>query len=338
MTYFLIILSIVFLLSALVIINAKQKIMPSSLEKNITSLSKENIRELIKDKTGFANNDGVKIYYESISNTNTPKDTILLINGHSHSLLNWFEDFYQPFVDLGYQVVRYDNRGLGESDWMKDWSRENKYSLEDMAKDGLAVLEHLKIEKAHIVGASMGGMIAQRIAISHSHKVKSLTSIMSTGYLFDEELISTPKPFIAKIILIQALFARNLKTEIAKARIHVAIQHILRGKGTYSYDGNTDIRNAFYEMNVRKGFNGKVSDQHSIAIKKSGSRLEEMKNIQVPTLIIHGTDDPLIKIEHAKKYASLIKHAKTLFIEGMGHDLPHIYLKEIHANILDNIN
>ena len=131
-------------------------------------LQSKELPELITGETGFANNGDVKIWYEKRVPTDSIKGTLLLVMGHSSSAMIWGSEFMQPFIDAGYQVIRYDNRGLGESDWITDWDKANPYSLEDMAKDGIAVLDAVGVDKAHVLGASMGGMIVQRMTLSHN--------------------------------------------------------------------------------------------------------------------------------------------------------------------------
>jgi len=255
----------------------------------------------------------------------------------SHPMFTWTSEIYQPFVDAGYRVIRFDNRGLGQSDWMKNWSKENPYTLEDMATDAVAVLDDLGIEKAHIIGASMGGMISQRLAISHGERVKSLTSIMSTSHYFDKTEKNTSFQFYRDMAMIYLVYRRNLQREENKVKLHVSIQRILRGKGDYEFNHEESILNAFNEVRNRRGFHARAGDQHQLAIKLSGSRYDELAQINVPTLVIHGTDDPLILIGQGKKYAEQIPNAKTLYIKGMGHDMPSVYLPQIHAAIMDNI-
>ena len=135
----------------------------------------------------------------------------------------------------------------------------------------------------------------------------------------------------------QAPTFKRLKKEENKVKLHVAIQRILRGKGDYEFDHEPSIVNAFNEVRNRRGFHARAGDQHQEAIRLSGSRYEELDKINVPTLVIHGTDDPLILLGQGKKYAEQIPDAKTLYIKGMGHDMPTIYLAQIHAAIMDNM-
>jgi pimeloyl-ACP methyl ester carboxylesterase len=108
--------------------------------------------------------------------------------GIANDALAWPEHFIQPLVDSGFQVIRYDHRGTGLSDWIDRWDRDNPYSLGDMANDAIAVLNKLKINKAHVIGVSMGGMIAQTMAINHPERIMSLASLMSSGYIEDPNL------------------------------------------------------------------------------------------------------------------------------------------------------
>jgi len=328
---FLLIIALAFLL-----ITGWQALLPKHILNRIAEIQQTNIPSLITDGTGTAKNGDIEIFYQTIANDN-PKGNVLLVNGLSHPMFTWTSEFYQPFVDAGYRVIRFDNRGLGQSDWMKNWSKENPYTLEDMATDAVAVLDHLGIEKAHIIGASMGGMISQRLAISHSKRVKTLTSIMSTSDYFDKTEKNTSFQFYRDMAMIYSFYRRNLKKEENKVKLHVAIQRILRGKGDYEFDHEPSIRNAFNEVRNRRGFHARAGDQHQEAIRLSGSRYEELDKINVPTLVIHGTDDPLILIGQGKKYAERIPKAKTLYIKGMGHDMPTMYLAQIHAAIMDNM-
>jgi len=291
----------------------------------------------ITGETGFAQNGDVKIWYEKIAPQDSIRGTILLIMGHSSSALVWGASFTKPLVDAGYQIIRYDNRGVGESDWMTDWSADAPYTLEDMAKDGIAVLDAAGVDKAHIAGASMGGMIAQRVALSHSERVLSLTSIMSSGYMNDPEM---PELSTSGILNFLRLSLRHLQppSEAGAMKFMVGIQQLFKGNGPYNHPIKASAERTLYEIRQRKGMNPNVGDQHTAAIAASGSRLEELGNIKVPTLIIHGKSDPLVRFEHCEKYAPLIPHAKKLFIDGMGHDMPTIYMEQYHTAILENID
>lgn len=310
--------------------------LPADTEQAVAEVLKENnLPNLISGETGYAQNGDVKIWYEVISKVDTPKATVLLVMGHSASALAWTSTFYQPIVDAGYQVIRYDNRGLGESSWMENWTAENAYTLEDMAKDAVAILDEVRVKKAHIIGASMGGMIAQRLAISHSDRVSSLTSIMSSGF-WEDASIAPPNAFLSRITKLALKHAVFNPSDENMLKMRVGFRESLKGDGDYTFDVKKSAQAAYFEMKKRKGYNPTVGDQHTAAISKSGSRLEELKNISMPTLIIHGKSDPLVTFAHCEKYAPFIPHAEKLYINGMGHDMPDIYMKQYHEAILKN--
>ena len=311
--------------------------LPAATNQIIANKIKTEPSELIHGKTGIAKSGDVNIWYESMIETDSIKGSILLIMGHSSSALVWPKHFYQPLLDAGYQVIRYDNRGLGMSDWMENWDSNNPYTLEDMAKDGIAVLDELDIEKAHVIGISMGGMIAQRFAISHSERINSLCSIMSSGYFDDPNV--PPLPRSTKATFLKYVLRYGLiQSEENACKLGVAISCMLSGDKDNHVDVASVVNRTLYEMRKRKGSNRKVRDQHTAAIVASGSRLKELGKINVPTLVIHGQSDPLVFFEHAEIYAPLIPNAKTLWIKGLGHDLPEVYADQMSQAILENMN
>lgn len=299
-------------------------------------LAENNLPKFVAGKTGLAKSGDINIWYESMMPEGTPKGTILLVMGYGTTILGWPAHFYQPLVDAGYHVVRYDNRGLGMSDWMKKWDKKNPYTLEDMAKDGMAVLDALDVEKAHIIGVSMGGMIAQRMAISHAERVLTLTSIMSSGYMGDPSLPPVAKSFQHNLVRMTLKYLIRSNSRKA-AKFSVGIRMALRGDGPYEVNLKDAVQKALYERHKRRGSNPKVRDQHGAAIAASGSRLQELKHLDLPILVVHGKSDPLVIFPHGEKSASMMPNAKTLWIEGMGHDMPEIYMEEIHEAILKNL-
>ena len=310
--------------------------LPANTDELIQKITTSELPELMPGKSGFAQNGKLKIAYEVLENENSKNGNVLLVNGHTQTLLMWQPYFHQLLLDAGYRVIRYDNRGFGMSDWIKNWGEKdaagnynNKYTLTEMATDGVAVLNHLGIEKAHIVGASMGGMIGQTMAINHPEKVLSLTSIMSTGFYDDKKLTGIPKPFLMNLVKLVLRNKSTMHLDATKMKYQLGLYYILKGKGDYKIDDYATLQQAYYDIKKRNGFNAKAADQHGYAIKKSGSRYEDLKKLNTPTLVVHGTDDTLILVEHAKKYAAMIPNAKLLLLDGMGHDIPEKYSPEI---------
>lgn len=296
--------------------------LPPQTEEVIEKVLQSGLPEHIKGDTGFAvTEDGIMIWYESRMPARSSKGTVLLIMGITTDAFGWPERFMQIFLDSGYQVIRHDHRGTGKSDWIREWKRSDPYTLKDMAADGVAILNHLGIDKAHIVGLSMGGMIGQELAIHYPDRTLSLTSIMSSGCIDDPDLPPVSKKVPLKMVRAGIRYASG-RTERGLLRMHVAVRTILKGEADYDLDLEEITQRALYNIRNRGAYNPKAPIQHAAAIYASGSRYEGLKNLKIPTLIIHGTLDPFIPMEHGKKCAEVIPGAKSLWIEGLAHDLP----------------
>ena len=308
----------------------------SEEKKLLTKVLNAPVPELVQGKIGSAINKSVKINYESSNSEHKTQGTILMINGLSHSMLDWPIHFHRALIDSGYHVIRFDNRDVGMSDWIHDWGKGNYYNLRDMATDALAVLDANQVDKAHIVGMSMGGMITQTLAIEHPDRVLSICSIMSTGHFYDPDLKDTPKEF--KMGILKTLLRYSIiKSEANACKAQLSIDYLLKGKGDYKADAQKVFERTLYELRNRKGFNKKSTKHHGVAIAKSGARYEGLSKLNIPALVVHGTDDPLVLFEHGQKYAPMIPNVKTLFIDGMGHDLPEKYSPITIENIVKNI-
>ncbi len=267
---------------------------------------------------------GINIEYESMGDPSNP--TLLWIMGFGAQMTAWPVEFLQLFIDAGFHVVRFDNRDCGlsykhdglmvETDKVTMQAMmgdvvtvEVPYTLSDMAADAMGVLDHLGIEKAHVIGASMGGMIAQTVAIEHGHRVASLTSVMSvTGDLAygapTEEalgaLLAPPSPDRDTYIESAATWAvwcskKHFDLNEAKAR------------AAREYD---------------RSFYPEGSHRQLAAIYSSGDRSEALRNLTIPTLVIHGRDDTLLTPSGGERTAELIPGSVFMFVTDMGHDLP----------------
>ena len=295
--------------------------LPEHTDEIIETVIRNPRPEIIKGKTGFAKSKGVSIWYESIAPEGNIKGSILLIMGISNDALGWPPDFIQAFVDSGYQVIRYDHRGTGMSDWIQDWDKKKQYSLTDMAADGIAVLDTLGIRKTTIIGISMGGMIAQELAIRYPKRVASLVSMMSSGFIQDPALPPISSAVTFELIKTSIKYS-IIPTEKNTIKLHLASRMILMGNASYELNIRGIAQQVLYNLRKRKGYNSGASAQHQAAVFLSGSRYEQLAKLSVSTLIIHGKSDPFIPIEHGKKCAATIPHADSLWVEEMGHDLP----------------
>ena len=309
----------------------------SYIDKLISITKSKKIPVFISGQTGYAKNIDVKIFYEDLNFSENPKGTILLINGAAETMIQWPEKMIRTLIKNDFRVIRYDNRGLGQSDWIKKWSKRNDYNLEEMARDALAVTSHLMIEKFHIIGYSTGGMIGQILAINHPEKIKTLTNLMSSGYLFDPEAEKADSKRLNQLKKM-ILGYRNKKRDLKKAlKFHFKLSHLWIGSDNCVHNHEKQLEKTLYEIKKRNGFNKKAFYQHKKAIKNSGSRYSKLKIIKTPSLIIHGSDDPLIKCSHSKKMASLIHGSKLFIIRGMGHDFNQNFKNRINSIILPHI-
>ncbi len=252
--------------------------------------------------------NGIDIYYETFGDPNDP--AVLLIMGLGSQCVHWFPYFYEPIVQKGYYAIRFDNRDLGLSSRVS-----SSYTLEDMAIDTVGLLDALKITQAHIIGISMGGMIAQRIAISDPRYVLTLTSIASSGYFGDPALRPTPTATFLEHM------ARYAQLDRASEDYNLGLWRSLAGSA-FLFDEK--LHRQLYQQSFkdRKGFNPSASQNQTQAMIASGSRLSQLSSITVPTLVIHGTEDPMIPEGHGQKYYPLISGAKYVQIPGVGHEIP----------------
>ncbi|AWW73486.1 alpha/beta hydrolase [Erythrobacter sp. KY5] len=270
--------------------------------------------------------NGIELCYETHGN---PRDeTILLVMGLGAQLAHWPIEFVEALASKGYHVVRYDNRDIGLSQKMGDakppklvWQLLRKrigfpmavpYTLRDMADDGIALLEALEIERAHVVGASMGGMIAQLMAIHHAERLLSLTSVMSTT--------GNPRLPQAEKRAIEALTAPLPSMEEEAVIEHgINIARNITGPG---FPADPEARRKRVQALVQRSVYPPGLPRQLAAIIDDGDRRSRLAQVTTPTLVLHGEDDPLVKLEAGKDTAKHIPGAKLVTIPGWGHDLP----------------
>lgn len=246
----------------------------------------------------------ITINYETFGFDDGP--ALLLVNGLGSQLIGYPSDFCEGLVDRGFFVIRFDNRDVGFSSRTPE---DYDYTVSHMAADGMAVLDDLNIEKAHIGGMSMGGMIVQVMAIEHPDRVLTMTSIMSTtgereyGKSTDEAMAALMTPPLA-----------NIEDAIEQDVVHRKIW-----ASPEWYDEEL-VREFFVESWARASDNR--ADRQYAAIIASGSRGDLLPHVQTPTLVIHGDKDTLIDISGGRRTAELLPNAEILEIEGMGHDIP----------------
>jgi pimeloyl-ACP methyl ester carboxylesterase len=252
-------------------------------------------------QTGKVNSNGVEIWYELISTSEAEnKGTIVLVEGLTGTAMGWGGYFYEPLLDEGYDVLRFDNRDVGRSTWIDDAD----YTLSDMANDLLVLINELEMDSIHLVGQSMGGMIAQEFVLSNPERVKTLTLIYTSGFINDNELPGASEDFIKIATEAYSKFDSDQLDE--KIKLELALIEGANGSDLERNDLKFIAQRVRYEEEKRNGQNSKASENQENAINQSGSRYDQLNEINVPTLVIHGEDDRLINIEHGKKMAKLI--------------------------------
>jgi pimeloyl-ACP methyl ester carboxylesterase len=274
--------------------------------------------------------NGIELCYETFGD---PADEpLLLVMGLGAQMTLWPVELCEALVDRGFFVVRYDNRDTGLSTTCADVGGdffatfaaasqgepvEVPYRLTDLAADGMALLDHLGIDSAHLVGASMGGMIVQTMAIEHPARVRTLTSIMSTT---GEPDVGTPTAEAMAVLLRPAVTSREEAIEAG-----VAARRVISSPDHFDED---EARQGVAEAYDR-AWNPAGTARHLLAIVASGSRAAGLQALDVPTLVIHGDVDPLVTPSGGRRTAALVPGAELLVLEGMGHDLPPAYLGPI---------
>jgi pimeloyl-ACP methyl ester carboxylesterase len=286
--------------------------------------------------------NGIEIEYDCFGNNDA--EAVLLISGLGTQMIRWSETFCWVLAEQGYRVIRFDNRDAGLStrfdsasmsdldaiaDAVSRGERPNvPYTLFDMANDVVGLLDSLMIKQAHVVGRSMGGMIAQLLASEHAERVLSLVSIMSsTG---NREL---PQASPAVMAAMTSPAPHPLKDEKGYLAHCVAFSQVIAGRG-YPFDESAQHDQALAE--VKRAYNPTGFRRQIAAIAVAGDLRSRLANITAPTLVLHGSDDPLVPPEAGKDTAANIKGAKLLIIEGMGHDLPPSLFGFVAGVIADN--
>ena len=274
-----------------------------------------------------ADANGIRLEYDTFGSPDA--DPMLLIMGLGAQMILWDESFCEELASRGFYVIRFDNRDIGLSTRFDDAGvpdivgmmtasftgaplpEEPPYTIEDMADDAVGLLDALGIDKAHIFGASMGGMIAQTVAFRHPHRTKTLISSMSsTG----EAHVSQPDPEVAMVHVQPTPDDLDGYVDACVTR-----SKLLTGDG-FPFD-EAFIRARSKRVHAR-GLNPAGQTRQLAAIFAQGSRRAALETLDVPTLVMHGTADRLIPVAAGKATAEAIPNAELLLVEGMGHDSP----------------
>jgi pimeloyl-ACP methyl ester carboxylesterase len=273
-----------------------------------------------------ANANNISIEYETFGNPSSPP--ILLIIGLGGQLIYWDEEFCRHLAEAGRYVIRFDNRDAGLSTKFQDAGVPEitdvigklmsgrkvtpPYTIEDMADDAVGLLDALKIEKAHICGMSMGGMIAQSIAIRYPGRVLSLISIYSTT---GNPHLPQPKPEVMEL-----LFSTPPQEREPFIQYELDIFRKITGP---RFEFDEEWARKLVARAYDRSFCPQGTARQLLAILTQSNRKAALEGLRVPTLIIHGDADPLVPLEAGKDAAEAVPGAELKIMEGMGHDLPH---------------
>jgi pimeloyl-ACP methyl ester carboxylesterase len=266
---------------------------------------------------------GIELEYQTFGSASDP--TLLVVMGFTAQMTAWPERFYEMLASHGLHVVRFDNRDCGLSTKLDGQKADAMavmgalqsgdplpavpYTLSDMAADGIGLLDHLGVERAHILGASMGGMIVQTMAIEYSHRIASLTSVMSSP---GDLQVGKPTKEARAALLATPPSDRDAFIEAATANAVWASKRyvdldMLRANAAFAYD---------------RSFYPEGATRQLAAIYASGDRSEMLRSLTVPTLVLHGRDDTLIQPDGGFRTAELIPGAHLVMLADMGHDMP----------------
>ena len=271
-------------------------------------------------------NTNIEIFYEDHGDPS--HDVILLVMGLGAQLTLWPDELVETLVGEGFRVIRYDNRDIGLSQKMEGarapslpvqllrkkigFPAKVPYTLTDMAHDGIGVLDALGIESAHVVGASMGGMIVQLMAVHHGHRLRTMTSIMSTTG--NGKLPQAEKH--AMEALIAPLKGMDEESLVAHGL------NIAKNIGSPGFPFDPEQQRERVLKNVRRSVYPAGLPRQLAAIIDDGCRRSRLAQVRTPTLVLHGEDDPLVKLEAGEDTARHISGARLVTIPGWGHDIP----------------
>ena len=264
--------------------------------------------------------DQIELSYETFGDPGDPP--LLLVMGLATQMIGWPDEFCRELAGRGFHVVRFDNRDIGRSTHIEGApptipqllvrsKKPARYRLSDMADDAAGLLRELGLAPAHVVGASMGGMIAQTIAARHPDSVLSLTSIMSsTGAFWKGQ---------PAVRLLPIFLSRPRRGREESVKRVVAVFEAIGSRGLPK---DMDLIRDLAERSYDRDHDPNGPGRQLAAIIASGNRTAELRRIKAPTVVIHGTDDPLVRPSGGKATARAIPGAQLVKIEGMGHDLP----------------
>ena len=283
--------------------------------------------------------NGIEIEYETAGDPKNP--ALLLVMGLGGQLTVWPDAFFEGLAASGFYVIRYDNRDTGLSTdfdaaglpnmaaamtkLMGGQPIDAPYKLDDLAADAIGLLDALGIQRAHMVGMSMGGMIVQILDAKYPVRCRSMVSIMSTS---GRRGLPTGNPQTLAMLTAQPAS----REREALVDLGIKVRLALAGSG---YAEPESALRAFVERNVDRRYYPQGAARHYLAVIASGDRVEMLKTIKVPTMVLHGDDDPLVPVEAGRDVAALVPGARIETFPGWGHNLPAGFLPTLIDRLAD---
>lgn len=312
--------------------------LPPGTAATIARIRARPVTDVITGESGYAQSGEVRIWYESIPAVGAQKGVALLNIALGASSLYWPPAFLRALSEAGYRVVRYDQRGTGASSRLPDWTSQHPYSLIDMATDAIAVLDELRIARAHVIGLSLGGFIAQEIAIAFPERVQSLT-LMSTSA--DPTDASMPGPRTWPLIASAIANLPLLRYRVLGGETNI-VKELLAGLVALGGDEPVDVEEwtkiVLYDLRERGGLNLRALRQHQVAVTVTRSRYPLLGTITAPTLVIHGKDDAFVPIEHGHRLAAAIPSASGMWVDDAGHPFPYPNMRWVTGAITNHLD
>lgn len=286
----------------------------------------------------------IEIYYEDLGDPADPP--VVLVMGVGAQLPMWPDGFCGLLIERGFRVIRFDHRDIGLSTKMRGQRAKGSvyprvaryvlgrrspvpYTLVDLADDVLGLLGHLGIERAHVIGASMGGMIAQILAGGHPDRVSSLALLMTSS--------GTPLSSLPRWRVIKLAFDPPAKDAAREDKVAFEVRNIAVINGPNFLPTNEELRDRVESLTARSDYPPGGLRQFD-AILGTGSLLRYTRRITAPTVVVHGSHDPMVRIRNGRNLARIIDGARFVVVDGMGHDLPRPVWRPVVDAVVENIS